>query len=258
MATIDTEIDQGIATLTINQPQARNAMTPAMLDSLLEATQRCADDKAVRCVLVTGYGEQAFCGGGDISGLADSGNGNDNALGQDELVAMLERWSQSVLLLHTMPKPTIAVLNGVAAGAGMGLALSCDLRLGWANSSFITAFAKLGMPGDFGGSYFLTQLLGPAKAREYYFLSERIGAEQALALGLINRMFTTETLTLEANALAQKLAQAPKPMYKAMKANLNAALTQSPVKVLKQEAQAMIECALSEETRQATAEFFKK
>ena len=107
-------------------------------------------------------------------------------------------------------------------------------------------------------SYFLTQLLGPAKAREYYFLSERIGAEQALALGLINRMFTTETLTLEANALAQKLAQAPKPMYKAMKANLNAALTQSPVKVLKQEAQAMIECALSEETRQATAEFFKK
>lgn len=254
MATIDTQIDQGIATLIINQPQASNAMTPEMLDSLVEATQRCANDKSIRCVLVTGYGEKAFCAGGDISGVGSS----DNTLGQDELVSMLEHWSQSVLLLHSMPKPTIAMLNGVAAGAGMGVALSCDLRLGCPNSSLVTAFAKLGMPGDFGGSYFLTQLLGPAKAREYYFLSERIDAEQALSLGLINRMYATQSLKAEANTLARQLAQAPITMYKAMKANLNAALTHPPAEVIKQEAQAMIECALSEETRQATAEFFQK
>lgn len=256
-ASIDLQTQNGIALLTINQPAARNAMTPQMLDDLAELTQQCSEDDSIACVLVTGSGDQAFCAGGDISGVVGSGD-NTASPSERELVSMLERWSQSVVHLHTMPKPSIAVLNGVAAGAGMGLALSCDLRIASPNASFVTAFARLAMSGDFGGSYFLTQLVGPAKARELYFLSERVNAEDAQALGIINRIIAADQLQSEAMALASRLAQAPAPMYKAMKANLNASLNEDVQAVVKQEAKTMIECALSEATQKATAAFFNR
>lgn len=249
---INSNITSGIATLTFNQPDARNALTPSMLDTLATLTQQYADDDEVRCVIITGAGEQAFCAGGDISGIVEQGNNSD----ESALVELLEGWSEAALLLHTMPKPTIAALNGVAAGAGMGIALACDLRFASPAASFVTAFARLAMPGDFGGSYFLSQLVGPAKARELYFLSERIRSEEALALGLINRIFPAADLLQETNAIAQRLVQAPAPMFRAMKKNLNAALTESAATVIRQEARLMIECALSDEARQATAAFF--
>lgn len=243
----------GVATLVLNRPEARNAMNVPVLEQLLNELQSLAEDDAVRCVIITGTGDKAFCAGGDVRGLE-----GDSDFDRDKLVEQTEHWSQASFLLHNMPKPTIAAVNGVAAGAGMSLALSCDLRYLAESASFVTAFAKLAMPGDFGGSYFLTQLVGPAKARELYFLSDRINAGQALELGLANAVLANTELMSGVNAVADRLVQAPATMYRAMKKNLNAALQEDLPTIIRQEAEQMIDCALSPETRAATAAFFNK
>jgi 2-(1,2-epoxy-1,2-dihydrophenyl)acetyl-CoA isomerase len=150
------------------------------------------------------------------------------------------------------------VVNGVAAGAGMALALACDLRIASTKASFVTAFSKLAMSGDFGGSYFLSKLVGPAKAKELYFLSDRIVAKEAEQLGMINRCVEPEVLAAEVSAVAERLVTIPLLTYKAMKSNLNAALTMDLRTVIKQEAEWMIKTAFSEDTRMAADTFFEK
>lgn len=260
MTTLDTsdsvlliKRDDALVTLTINRPAARNAMNIDVLQRLPHVLEQLADDDAVRVVVITGAGDQAFCAGGDISGLDHQSSGRSA-----ELVEQLDQWAQASVLLHEMPKPTIAVLNGVAAGAGMALALSCDLRVAARSASMLSAFARLAMPGDFGGSYFLTQLVGSAKARELYFLSERISSDEALSLGLVNRVVSDTELVSAVEQLVQQLLRSPPGMYRAMKKNLNAAMPCNLRALVRQEAELMIECALSDETRRATEGFFSE
>jgi 2-(1,2-epoxy-1,2-dihydrophenyl)acetyl-CoA isomerase len=249
---IETSVEQGVATIVLNRPAVRNALNVHILDSLPGLLCEMRDNDAVRCVVITGAGEDAFSAGGDISGLS-GGFGTPN-----EMVDKIEAWAQAPVLLHEMPKPTLAAVNGVAAGAGMALALACDLRIASDNARFITAFAKLAISGDFGGSYFLTQLVGPAKARELYFLSDSVEAKEAASLGLVNWLVEAKELRSQTQKIASRLASMPSRTARAMKQNLNASLTANLRTVVRLEAESIIETSMSGDTLDAVKSFLKK
>jgi 2-(1,2-epoxy-1,2-dihydrophenyl)acetyl-CoA isomerase len=252
-ATLPLSIVDGVATITFDRPQARNALDVPMLDALLPLLERLAADDTVRAVVLCGAGGQAFSAGGDISGIPVSATD-----GADALARRIEHWAQSSRVLHTMPKPTLAVLDGVAAGAGMALALACDLRMGTPNARFLTAFARIGISGDFGGSYFLTQLVGPAKARELYWMSEAVDAERALALGLLNWLVPREELDATRGRVLARLLAVPTPTAAHIKANLNLALHADLATILGVEARSVAQLGTSELTRAATREVLGK
>jgi len=179
------EEDGGVAVLTLNRPDRMNAMLTPMMRDLLEAVTRLAADPEIGVVVLTGAG-RAFCAGGDVKAMAEGKEFADDSL---EAKAQALRGAMEISrLLHEMPKPTIAMVGGAAAGAGLSLALACDLRIAGTEAKFTTAFARVGYSGDFGGSYFLGQLVGTAKARWLYYTAALLDAEQALALGLVNRV----------------------------------------------------------------------
>ena len=213
-------VKDGVVTLTLNRPDRLNAMSGAMLDALLDALPRLAEDGSVGVVIVTGAG-RGFCAGGDVKAMAEGREFGGDTLEEKAqgLRAKMEvsRW------LHEMPKPTIAMVRGAAAGAGLSLALACDLRIAADTARFATAFARVGYSGDFGGSWFLTQLVGTAKARELYYTADILDAPQALALGVVNRVVPDARLEEETLALAGKLARGPRVALRYMKRNMNAA-----------------------------------
>ena len=241
------EVEDHVATVTLDRPDARNAMDVAMLDRLPEVLAELRDAPDVHCIVLTGAGDKAFCAGGDVSGLGD-GEGIRDA---DALADRIDGWAQASVLLHEMPKPTLAAVNGTAAGAGMGLALACDLRIGCERSRFITSFARIAMSGDFGGSHLLTQLVGTAKARELYFLSDPVSAEEALSLGLLNWQVPAADLAERAREVALRLAALPVATQAGMKANLNASLGSRLRDVVRIEAESMAETSLSPEAAAA-------
>ena len=173
-------------------------------------------------------------------------------------VDRLKRLAQASFLLHDMGKPTIAKLRGPAAGMGFSMALACDFRLASDNAFFVSSFAKIGTPGDYGGSYFLTQLVGPARAKEIYMLSERVGAAEALSLGMVNRVVADGELDAATEAFALRLAQGPAMAYRYIKQNIHAAASESIEQVLDLEARNMIRCRTSEDCKEALAAFQQK
>lgn len=250
-------IEEGVATVILNRPAAYNTLSVDMLDKLPELLQSLSDNDDVRCVVLTGAGKKAFCAGGDISALA-TGSG-DSANGQadnSELSERLVGWGQAALMLREMPKPTLAVINGAVAGAGLALATACDFRLASHNAHFTTAFSNLAMSGDFGGSYFLSQLVGTAKARELYYFSERVSSEEALQLGLVNWLVESDALLAKTQQLTQRLAVMPRLTASSIKKNMNSALYSNAKDMIHQESYAMIETAMSKETQQAAMAFF--
>src|SRR5512140_585244 len=174
-------VTERIATLTLNRPDRLNALSTPILEGLLEALPRLAADPGVAVVVLTGAG-RGFCAGGDVKSMAEG----SSQLGLDDAVQRLRGKMEVSRLLHEIPKPTIAMVNGPAAGAGLALALACDLRLASESARFITAFIKVGFSGDFGGSYFLSKLVGTGRARELYYTGEPLDAKRALALGVVN------------------------------------------------------------------------
>ena len=213
-------VKDGVATLTLNRPDRLNAMSGAMLDALLEALPRLAEDGSVGVVVVTGAG-RGFCAGGDVKAMAEGREFGGDTL-EDKAQGLRDKMEVS-RWLHEMPKPTIAMVRGAAACAGLSLALACDLRVAADSARFATAFARVGYSGDFGGSWFLTQLVGTAKARELYYTADILDAQQALALGLVNRVVPDARLEEETQALALKLARGPRVALRYMKRNMNAA-----------------------------------
>ncbi|MFT7125976.1 MAG: 2-(1,2-epoxy-1,2-dihydrophenyl)acetyl-CoA isomerase, partial [Candidatus Azotimanducaceae bacterium] len=179
-------LDNGIATLVLNRPDARNAMSDEMNTALQSLLADFELDPAVKCIVLTGAGK-GFCAGGDVKGMAASGDGTVGDSTIDGAIHR-QRVNQRATAgkLYKMPKPTIAALPGAAAGAGLSLALACDLRIMSSSAIMTTAFARVGFSGDYGGTYFMTQLIGAAKARQLYFLSDRVSAAEALNLGLTN------------------------------------------------------------------------
>ena len=255
------ELDAGVLTLTLNRPEARNALTRAMNRALQEQLAQAEFNDAVRCVVLTGAGK-GFCAGGDVKGMAaagDAGDGTVGAMSIDQAIHR-QRVNQRATAgkLFKMPKPTLAALPGAAAGAGMALALACDLRIMSSTAIMTTAFAKVGFSGDYGGSYFVTQLVGAAKARELYFLSERVSAEEALRLGLTNWVCAPEDLAQRTRALALRLANGPTVAYRYMKENLNRAMGGDVDDCMDLEATHHIHCGQTEDHRTAVQAFVAK
>jgi 2-(1,2-epoxy-1,2-dihydrophenyl)acetyl-CoA isomerase len=251
-------LENGVLTLTLNRPQARNAMSRAMNEALQQQLAQAELDPAVRCIVLTGAGN-AFCAGGDVKGMAASGDGTVGALTIDQAIHR-QRLNQrgTAGKLFTMPKPTIAALPGAAAGAGLSLALACDLRVMASSAILTTAFARVGFSGDYGGTYFLTQLVGAAKARELYYLSERVSADEALRLGLVNWVCEPDALAARAREIARRLAQGPTVAYRYMKENLNRALSGDVDDCMDLEATHHIHCGQTEDHREAARAFVEK
>jgi 2-(1,2-epoxy-1,2-dihydrophenyl)acetyl-CoA isomerase len=248
-------IKDGVATLTLNRPERLNAMSAEMLDTMLEALPRLADDANVGVIVVTGAG-RGFCAGGDVKAMAEGREFGGTTLEEkaQDLRSRMEvsRW------LHELPKPTIAMIRGAAAGAGLSLALACDLRIAGDSARFATAFARVGYSGDFGGSWFLTQLVGTAKARELYYTADILDAQQALALNLVNRVVPDAQLEEQTHALAAKLARGPRVALRYMKRNMNAAETASLKDCLDLEAWHHTRTGFTEDHREAAKAFVDK
>ena len=243
----------GVATLMLNRPERLNALSPELYDALLTALQRVAEDAETGAVVLTGAG-RAFCAGGDVKGMATR-----KAMTLEESYRDLRRRTEIARLLHEMPKPTIAQINGAAFGAGLSIALACDLRLAARSATFSTAFAKVGLSGDFGGSFFLNQLVGPAKARELFFTAATLDAESAADAGLVNRVVADDELGAATRALAEKLAAGPRIAFGYMKRNLNAAMGGAGLKeVLDLEGFATARARMTEDHREATQAFAEK
>lgn len=249
-------IEGGIATLTINRPEARNAMTRPMLIALERSLARLAGDPAVRLVVLTGTGD-AFCAGGDVKGFAKSA-GTGETTSFEERTQALRMIMEATRWLHEMPKPTLAVIPGPAAGAGLSLALACDMRIASSNAKFTTAFSKIGLSGDFGGSYFLNYLVGAAKAREMYFTAQVVQSEEALRIGLVNRVVPPDQLGKAAGDWASELAALPTVAVGYMKKNLNTALRGSLSDVLDCEAPNMMRTFETQDHKDAAVAFVEK
>lgn len=246
-------IDQRVAVVTLNRPEARNALSMELKEALRSTVARLGTDSDVGCLLLTGAGK-AFCAGGDTKVMAEGGRPPSFEDRRAQL-----RWEHELpLALHELDKPVIAALPGAAAGAGCSLALACDIRI-MAESAFVmTSFAKLGLSGDYGGSWFLTRLVGTAKARELYFTADRISAAECERLGIANRVVADPDLPKASFELASRLAAGPPLAYRYMKENLNRALVADLRTCLDYEADRMVRGALTEDYVEAVAAFMEK
>lgn len=248
-----------VAILTFNRPEARNALTPAMYDGFDRVLPAIADDPDIGCLMVTGAGG-AFCAGGDVKSMATRGTaGSARGPSVEASVDYLRRRQEAVsLALHELPKPVVGAIPGPAAGAGLSIALACDVRI-MADPAFLTtAFAKVGFSGDFGGSWFLSHLVGTAMARELYFTARRVTSEEALSLGLTNRVAPAESFEADALAFAHELASGPPIAHRLMKENLNRALHHELKECLAAEAVAMTRTGQTEDHKEAAKAFIDK
>jgi enoyl-CoA hydratase/carnithine racemase len=246
-------VAERVAVVTLNRPEAKNALTMDMKRALNALLPALASDTSVGCVLLTGAGG-AFCSGGDTKRMKQEGKPPS----LEDRIRQL-RWEHQIpLALYRMPKPTLAALPGAAAGAGLALALACDLRLASESLVATTAYARLGLSGDYGSSWFLTQLVGTARARELMYTPGRLDARTCLELGLVNRVVADEQLDKEATAWAREIASGPPIALRYMKDNLNRALVSGLEECLDLEADRMPAGAQTEDYLEAVAAFSEK
>ncbi|MGI3170722.1 enoyl-CoA hydratase-related protein [Pseudooceanicola sp. C21-150M6] len=255
MSQVLTETRGGIRIVTLNRPERKNAFTPQMIVDLEAALTEAAGDAAVRAVILTGA-DGTFCVGGDVKAM-NEGAGRDKSF-FERRKSLRDRMQVSDLL-HNMPKPTIAAIEGAAAGAGLSIALACDFRISSATAKITTAFAKVGLSGDFGGTFFLTQILGAAKARELYLFSPIISGKEAETIGMVSRSVDPGSALDEALAFAQTLASGATVALGRMKANLNlAAAGGSLNEVMDLEAENFTHSAQTADHKEAAAAFVEK
>ncbi len=243
--------DGAVATLTLNRPDAFNALNVPLKEALRDTLTALADDDEVRAVVITGAG-RAFCAGQDLREHTDNLRGDGPPL---ETVKV--HYNPMALALGTMPKPVVAAVRGVAAGAGAGLAFLADFRIGGPSTSFVTAFAQVGLAADTGMSWTLPRLVGTAKATELLMLGDRVSAEEALRLGLLTKLVEDDEQVLPAaQELAAKLAAGPTVAYAQLKREL--AVTGGLAEALAVEAEAQATCGATEDHRNATFAFVNK
>lgn len=247
-------LEDGLLTLVMNRPESRNALNAELTRRLLDAVSRAAADSNVRAVLLTGKGK-AFCSGGDVKAMA-AGAGRDVPF--DQRVRDLRARMEVSRILHQMPKPTIALIRGAAAGAGLSLALACDIRIATPDAKLTSAFAKVGLSGDFGGSYFLPRIVGDAKARELYMLGAILSGEEALAIGLVSRIAPDDKIDGVARELATALASGPAVALGYIKENLNLAEHGDLAAVFDAEALRHIRCGATDDHKEAAQAFVEK
>ncbi len=260
--------DNGVTVLTLNRPDSLNAMGGELMPLLSEYLAEAARDRKTRVVVLTGAG-RAFCAGGDVKGMAAgrdilSRGNNDNGERSPAslLYASVEglRASQRAtsLMLHAMPKPTIAAINGHAVGAGLSLALSCDIRIASDKAKLGTAFRNVGFSGDFGGSWLLQRLVGMGKAKELYLGGDILLADEAHRIGMVNKVVAHDDLMTEALAVADHMAAGPALAYARMKENINKGSTIDFATALDNEAMNMQLSGMTQDHQEAAKAFVEK
>jgi len=251
--TILFDTDRNVATITLNRPDALNGLTIQMTEELAHALIRCRADANVRAVIVKGAG-RGFCAGGDVKAFGES-------LRADPLTPMrtLAMYLHaSVAEMRRMEKPIIAQVHGVAAGAGMSLALACDLTIAAETARFVVAYGKVGLSPDGGLTYFLPRLVGPKRALEMFYTGDPIDAGEALRLGLVNRVVPDAELERETQALAQRLAQGPTLALARAKELVYRSLSESLETQLENERGLLGLSTLSEDFREGVQAFIEK
>ena len=216
MSTIIYDVQDRICTITMNRPDTLNALNIDLIQDLDEGVQRAADDPEVKVVILTGAG-RGFCSGGDVRGAAVTG---DPGAPRPPRTPP-PRGRAAYQLLHDRGKPTIAMINGPAAGAGIGLAGACDLRIAAESASFLAAFARWGLAGDYGATYYWPRILGIGQARALFFLNEKLDAPQALEQGVYHRVVPDAELKAAVGEIAARLARTPSHGWAMMKNSLN-------------------------------------
>lgn len=248
-------IKNRVATITLNKPHKKNALgdilTPALRQTLLVVEAR--DD--VGCVMITGTGD-AFCSGGDVSGMSSATRSPRNR--EEKVAELTEKQVTLTGRLYHLNKPTVAALPGAAAGAGLSLALACDLRVASESAFVTTAFANIGLSGDYGSSWFLPRIVGLAKAKELFYTAERLGADLALELGLLNKVYPDASFRDDAFEFARTIANGPTQTLRLMKKNLNLSFELGLPAALAQEAEHLVQCGEGDEAREAIQAFLDK
>ncbi len=243
----------GIATLTLNRPDRLNSLTSDLAVALNEALCRLATDNDIHAVILTGAG-RAFCAGGDLGEIGSARRAND----VKRLEPLLRAGMQAVLKIRTMRQPVIAAVNGPAAGAGMNIALASDIRIASESASFGQNFAKVGLFPDYGGTYFLPELVGPANAAEMFYTGDMIDAQKALRLGIVNAVVPAAQLEAETRALAQRIGQGPRVAIRAVKQMLFAQAKQKLTEALEYEVEEQMKCFASEDCAEGISAFLGK
>ncbi|HKO05440.1 MAG TPA: enoyl-CoA hydratase [Candidatus Acidoferrales bacterium] len=245
--------DAGVLTLHMNRPERLNALDPELAQALATAVERAGSDPTVRAMILTGAG-RAFCAGGDlgvIRALRDAGR-------TGELEPLLRAGTQLILGLRTISKPVIAAVNGPAAGAGMNVALACDYRIASEQATFGQNFAKVGLFPDFGGTYLLPRLAGESRAAWMFYTGDMITAQEALRIGVVDRLAPPERVMPEAQALAAQFAAGPPMVLGAVKNVLFGPEKAKLERALELEAEQQMRCFWSEDCTEGIRAFFEK
>lgn len=253
-ASVVVETREGsVVTLTMNRPSKLNALDGHLSTALNQSLTRVAADETVNVVILTGSG-RAFCAGGDLAVI-----GKGRASGDDtEIAPILRSGMQAVLKMRTMPQPVIAAVNGPAAGAGMNLALAADIRVAVEDSVFGQNFTKVGLFPDYGGTYFLPQLIGPAKAAELFYTGEMVDAKTALNLGIVNHVYPADRFASEVKTLAAKIAAGPQVAIRAVKQTIFARDQVALAEALEREVEHQLKCFHSQDSMEGIRAFLEK
>jgi len=246
-------VQDGIALLVMNRPDKLNALNNELATALNLAFERIGREPSIRAVVLTGAG-RAFCAGGDLGMIGKGREARD----PKQLEPILRAGMAAVLGMRTIEQPVLAAVNGAAAGAGMNIALAADIRFAAEEATFGQNFARVGLFPDYGGTFFLPQLVGPAKAAELFYTGDMIDAREALRLGLLNRVVPGAQLAAEAKAFAAKLAAGPPLAIRAVKQTLFGAQRQALEHALEAEVQQQMRCFASEDSLEGIHAFFEK
>jgi enoyl-CoA hydratase/carnithine racemase len=249
-------VREGVAVITLNRPEARNAMSPDLTAALRTQIKERSEDESVGALLITGAGT-AFCSGGDVKAMG--GRGPRGQMSFEERLSDL-RWRQTNLTgaLFAVRKPTIAALPGAAAGAGLAIALACDIRIAAKSAFCATGYARIGLSGDYGIAWLMTRAVGPMRARELMLTAERVDAERSERIGLVNRVVDDARLQDEALALAKSLAEGPQVAYRNIKDNLDEAAYIDYPTAMHREAERLVGASRTADHKEAVAAFVEK
>jgi 2-(1,2-epoxy-1,2-dihydrophenyl)acetyl-CoA isomerase len=249
---IQTQVADRIATLTFHRPEKLNALSQQLISDSVATLRAWSTDPAIGVIVVTGSG-RAFCAGGDVSSMA-----KDTGRSLEENIDGLRAWQELSWLLYSIPKVTIAAVNGFAMGAGLGVSLACDLRIASDQAKFGTAYAKVGYGGDFGTTWLLTHYAGAPKAKELMFLGDLIDAAEAHRLGLINRVVPHDQFESEVRQWAARIAAGPLTSFRYMKANINLATHTDFRMLLDREAETHLRCGQTDDHKEGVRAFLEK
>ena len=249
---IQTQVADRIATLTFHRPEKLNALSQELISDSIATLRAWSTDPSIGVIVVTGSG-RAFCAGGDVSSMA-----KDTGRSLEESIDGLRAWQELSWLLYSMPKVTIAAVNGFAMGAGLGVALACDIRIASDQAKFGTAYAKVGYGGDFGTTWLLTHYAGAPKAKEMLFLADMIDAAEAHRLGLVNRVVPHDQFESEIRQWAARIAAGPLTSFRYMKANVNFAAHTDFRTLLDREAETHLRCGQTDDHKEGVRAFLEK